>query len=168
MPAENATPFMRWPSASPTGSSRFRPTPVESSRRACPWSCPAIFPGVRPDAPDAVFLPTLKIKRILHPASIPTRSSFLAFHNRSQISGVLDGKMALYGIAGIPLRRLIPDIDYLLGCHRGGRVATSYHWWQPSLPDSSFRCHDPCRVDEDDRKPRRMLCALRYDVRSTA
>ncbi|HUD66837.1 MAG TPA: hypothetical protein VMQ17_19800, partial [Candidatus Sulfotelmatobacter sp.] len=49
--------------------------------------------------PDAVFLPTPKIKRILHPASIPTRSSSLACHNRSQISGVLDGNMALYGIA---------------------------------------------------------------------
>jgi hypothetical protein len=45
------------------------------------------------------LLPTLKIKRILHPASIPTRSSFLACHNRTQISAVLDGKMALYGIA---------------------------------------------------------------------
>jgi hypothetical protein len=50
MPAENATPFTRWPSASPTGSSLFHPTPVEWSRRAWPWSCPAIFPGVRTDA----------------------------------------------------------------------------------------------------------------------
>src|ERR1700722_20476058 len=29
MPAENVTPFMSWPSASPTGSSRFRPTPAD-------------------------------------------------------------------------------------------------------------------------------------------
>src|SRR5438105_15339742 len=35
-----------------------------------------------------------------HPASIPTRPSFLGCHNWRQISGVLDGQMALYGIAG--------------------------------------------------------------------
>jgi hypothetical protein len=34
-----------------------------------------------------------------HPESIPTRPSFLACHNWRQISGVLDGQMALYGIA---------------------------------------------------------------------
>jgi hypothetical protein len=36
-----------------------------------------------------------------HPASIPTRPRFLGCHNWSQISGVLDGQMALYGIADI-------------------------------------------------------------------
>ncbi|MGA8621225.1 MAG: hypothetical protein WB660_22210, partial [Candidatus Sulfotelmatobacter sp.] len=60
---------------------------------------------------------TLKIKRILHPASIPTRSSFLACHNRSQISGVLDGKMALYGIVGFGDHKI--DSTRCFG-HNGG------------------------------------------------
>jgi len=55
--------------------------------------------GCRPDAMTPYSFPPRKIKRFRHPASIPTRPSFLACHNRSQISGVLDGQMALYGIA---------------------------------------------------------------------
>src|SRR5258708_4592257 len=39
-----------------------------------------------------------------HPASIPTRPSFLVCHNWRQISGVLDEHMALYGIAEVPSR----------------------------------------------------------------
>jgi len=39
-------------------------------------------------------------------ASIPTRPSFLGCHNWRQISGVLDGQMALYGIAG-PVKGMV-------------------------------------------------------------
>jgi hypothetical protein len=61
-----------------------------------------IFPGVRPDALTLYSFRLQKSSAFLHPASIATRSSFLACHNRSQISAVLDGQMALYGIAGHP------------------------------------------------------------------
>jgi hypothetical protein len=36
-----------------------------------------------------------------HSASIPTYVGFLGYHNWSQISGVPDGQMALYGIAAL-------------------------------------------------------------------
>jgi hypothetical protein len=59
--------------------------------------------------PDALMLYSFRLQKstgFCHPASIPTRSSFLACHNRSQISGVLDRQMTLYGIADMRDRTL--------------------------------------------------------------
>src|SRR5437879_6373671 len=47
-----------------------------------------------------------------HPASIPTRPSLLGYHNWRQISGVLDGQMALYGIADLQLAGLDIEMAY--------------------------------------------------------
>jgi hypothetical protein len=67
--------------------------------------CPAFIvsgnlSGCRPDALDAVFFPPRKINRFLpsreHSNSLPR---FLAGHNQSQISRVIDRQMALYGTA---------------------------------------------------------------------
>jgi hypothetical protein len=57
--------------------------------------------GCRPDALTLYSFRLEKSTGFCHPASIPTLSSFLACHNRSQISGVLDRQMTLYGIAVI-------------------------------------------------------------------
>jgi hypothetical protein len=57
--------------------------------------------GCRPDALTLYSFRLEKSTGFCHPASIPTRSRFLACHNRSQISGVLDRQMTLYGIADL-------------------------------------------------------------------
>src|SRR5271157_5758005 len=109
MPAKNARPFMSSPSASPTGSSLFRRIPVDL-RRSWPSTCPAIFPGVRPDALSPYSFRSEKSNGFCHPASIPTYLSFLGCHNWSQISGVPDGQMALYGIAAVLLAEREPNL----------------------------------------------------------
>jgi hypothetical protein len=55
--------------------------------------------GCPPDALPPYSFRLAKSSGFCHPASIPTRPSFLGCHNWRQISGVLDGQMALYGIA---------------------------------------------------------------------
>src|SRR5207253_5203147 len=49
-------------------------------------------PGVRPDAMPPHSFRLEKSSGFCHPASIPTRPSFLGCHNCRQISGVLEGR----------------------------------------------------------------------------
>jgi hypothetical protein len=58
-----------------------------------------VLAAVRPDALSPYSFRNEKSNGFCHPASIPTYLSFLGCHNWSQIRGVPDGQMALYGIA---------------------------------------------------------------------
>jgi len=55
-----------------------------------------------------------KSSGFFHPASIPTCPRSLGCHNRNQIRGVLDGQIALYGIAGDSATAIDPDARKML------------------------------------------------------